>query len=176
MAVLPSIASGTDHLSCSCLGLPRFEQPGHRHADLLIEGSHPPRKTSCHLRHFGLRKLAPSHLGMAEMQGCASEALNVCAVRSPADALAHSTGGLGLLANATEHPARIKRLVLVSQGERGGSLSEGAWRPLEPKPSLVLAKRQRLASCISRGRGWGHRCSCSTLLKDTPFTIRPWRN
>jgi len=61
----------------------------------------------------------PARLGMPEMHQCANEALDVCGVASPVDAMGHSMGGLAVLAYAIEQPARVKRLVLVGTGSGG---------------------------------------------------------
>jgi pimeloyl-ACP methyl ester carboxylesterase len=56
---------------------------------------------------------------MPKMHQCADEALDLCGVTGPVDALGHSMGGLALLAYAIEGPGRVKRLVLVGTGSGG---------------------------------------------------------
>lgn len=65
------------------------------------------------------RSPRPARLSMAEMHNCAEEALNVCGMAGPVDALGHSMGGLAVLAYALEYPHRIRRLVLVGTGSGG---------------------------------------------------------
>jgi pimeloyl-ACP methyl ester carboxylesterase len=98
----------------------RFQKPGDRTADALIDGLvrlgravvtfDPPASG---------RSTRPARLSMAEMHGCAGEALEICEVSEPVDAMGHSMAGLAVLAYALERPARVKRLVLVGTGSGG---------------------------------------------------------
>lgn len=98
----------------------RFQRSGLRTADALIEGlTDLGRQVITFDPPASGQSTRPAHLGMAEMHQCASEALDVCGVSGPVDALGHSMGGLAVLAYAIEQPARIKRLVLVGTGSGG---------------------------------------------------------
>jgi proline iminopeptidase len=98
----------------------RFQKPGDRSADVLIDGLvrlgrqvitfDPPESG---------RSTRPARLGMAEMHKCTDEAQDVCGVPGPIDALGHSMGGLVTVAYAIEEPTRVKRLVLVGTGSGG---------------------------------------------------------
>lgn len=98
----------------------RFEIPGDGSATPLIDG----------LRELGRQVISfdppgsgnstrPARLSMSEMHECADEALDVCDVSGPVDAVGHSMAGLTVLAYALERPAQIKRLVLVGTGSGG---------------------------------------------------------
>ncbi len=98
----------------------RFERPGLRAADALIGALtgagrqvitfDPPG--SGHSRR-------PARLGMAEMHQCAGQALDGCGASGPVDAAGHSMAGLVLLAYALDHPARLRRLILIGTGSGG---------------------------------------------------------
>jgi proline iminopeptidase len=98
----------------------RYQQPGDRTADALIEGlvllgrqviTFDPPESGCSTR--------PSQLGMAEMHQCADEAIEVCAASQPVDAVGHSMGGLAVLAYTIEQVSRVKRLILIGTGSGG---------------------------------------------------------
>lgn len=98
----------------------RFQQPGDRTADVLIAGlTDLGRQTITFDPPASGQSTRRAHLSMAEMHQCASEALDVCGVSGPVDALGHSMGGLTVLAYAIEQPARVKRLVLAGTGSGG---------------------------------------------------------
>ncbi|MCV2392958.1 alpha/beta hydrolase [Actinotalea sp. M2MS4P-6] len=100
----------------------RFQRPGLRSADALIDGLVALGRSVVTFDPPGSgRSTRPAHLGMAEMHACALEALDAAGVTGPVDALGHSMGGLTLLAFALDHPDRIRRLVLVGTGRGGGS-------------------------------------------------------
>lgn len=98
----------------------RFERPGVRSADALLEG----------LAQLGHRVITfdppgsgastrPAQLGMAEMHRCADESLAACGDMGPVDAVGHSMGGLAVLAYVLARPTRIRRLVLIGTGSGG---------------------------------------------------------
>jgi pimeloyl-ACP methyl ester carboxylesterase len=98
----------------------RFQKPGDRTADALIAGlTHLGRQVITFDPPGAGQSTRAARLGMAEMHQCANEALDVCGVSGPVDALGHSMGGLAVLAYAIEQPARVKRLVLVGTGSGG---------------------------------------------------------
>jgi proline iminopeptidase len=98
----------------------RFEQPGDRTADALIDGlTQLGRQVVTFDPPGSGQSTRPARLGMPEMHQCANEALDVCGIPGPADALGHSMGGLAVLAYAIEQPARTQRLVLVGTGSGG---------------------------------------------------------
>lgn len=98
----------------------RFQRPGLRSADALIDGLvglgrqvitfDPPGSGHSTRR---------ARLGMAEMYQCTDEALRVGEAPPAVDALGHSMGGLTLLAYGLDHPGRIRRMVLVGTGTGG---------------------------------------------------------
>ena len=65
------------------------------------------------------RSNRPMRLSMSEMHDCADEALAVCGISGPVDAVGHSMGGLAVLAYAIERPDRVRRLVLIGTGTGG---------------------------------------------------------
>jgi proline iminopeptidase len=98
----------------------RFQQPGTRSADALIDG----------LTDLGRQVITfdppgagastrEPRLSMEEMHECATEALTVCGVNQPIAAVGHSMGGLATLAYALERPAHVQRLVLIGTGTGG---------------------------------------------------------
>jgi pimeloyl-ACP methyl ester carboxylesterase len=98
----------------------RFQKPGDRSADALIDGlARLGRQVITFDPPGSGRSTRPARLGMAEMHGCTEKALEVCGVSGPVDALGHSMGGLVTVAYAIEEPARVKRLVLVGTGSGG---------------------------------------------------------
>jgi pimeloyl-ACP methyl ester carboxylesterase len=98
----------------------RFQRPGLRSADALIDGLVDLGRTVVTFDPPGSgRSSRPADLGMAEMHGCAAEALDACEVSDPVDALGHSMAGLVLLAHLLEHPAQLRRVVLVGTGSGG---------------------------------------------------------
>ncbi|MGZ3587647.1 MAG: alpha/beta fold hydrolase [Candidatus Limnocylindrales bacterium] len=98
----------------------RFQRPGTRSGDALIEGLTGLGREVVTFDPPGSgRSTRPARLTMGEMVDCAEEALDACAVGGPVDALGHSMGGLALLAFALDRPARVSRLVLVGTGTGG---------------------------------------------------------
>lgn len=98
----------------------RFQKPGDRSADALIGGLIELDRSVITYDPPGAgQSTRPAQLGMPEMHYCANEALDVCEVSGPVDALGHSMGGLALIAYAIELPARVKSLVLVGTGSGG---------------------------------------------------------
>jgi len=98
----------------------RFERPGLRIADALIDGlTQVGRQVITFDPPGSGQSTRPARLSMLEMHQCADEALDVCGVSSPVDALGHSMGGLAVLAYTIERPERVKRLVLVGTGSGG---------------------------------------------------------
>lgn len=98
----------------------RFQKPGDRSADAIIEGlARIGRKIITFDPPESGQSTRPSNLGMVEMHQCACEALDVCGAEGATDALGHSMGGLTTLAFAIDYPARVKRLVLVGTGTGG---------------------------------------------------------
>jgi proline iminopeptidase len=114
----------------------RFQRPGLRSADALIDGLTTLGRSVITYDPPGSgRSTRPARIGMAEMLGCADEALTACEVSGPVDALGHSMGGLAVLGYALQQPQRVRRLVLVGTGVGGpayvrapGSL----WAPGHP--------------------------------------------
>lgn len=98
----------------------RFQRPGLFSADELIDGLVGLGRQVVTFDPPGSgRSTRQAKLGMAEMHGCAQEALAACGVTTPVDALGHSMGGLALLSFALDHPQLVRRLVLVGTGTGG---------------------------------------------------------
>jgi pimeloyl-ACP methyl ester carboxylesterase len=98
----------------------RFQRPGLRSADALIDGlARLGRRVITFDPPGSGRSTRAARLGMAEMQQCTDEALRVAHVRGAVDAVGHSMGGLTLLGYALDRPARIRRMVLVGTGTGG---------------------------------------------------------
>lgn len=114
----------------------RYQQPGYRAADALIEGlTGLGRRVITFDPPGSGRSSRPSQLGMAEMHQCAAEALSACGHFKPVDALGHSMGGLVLLAFAIERGASVRRLVLIGTGSGGPAymMAPGAlWNRTHP--------------------------------------------
>jgi pimeloyl-ACP methyl ester carboxylesterase len=87
----------------------RFQKPGDRTADALIAGlTHLGRQVITFDPPGAGQSTRAARLGMAEMHQCANEALDVCRVSGPVDALGHSMGGLGDLLRA-QRPLPVHR-------------------------------------------------------------------
>jgi pimeloyl-ACP methyl ester carboxylesterase len=98
----------------------RFQRPGLRSADALIDGLVTLHRTVVTFDPPGSgRSTRAARLGMAETHQCSGEALRVCGVTGPVDAVGHSMGGLTLLAFALDHPSRIRRMILIGTGAGG---------------------------------------------------------
>jgi hypothetical protein len=84
----------------------RFQQPGDRTADALIAGlTQLGRQVITFDPPASGRSTRAARLGMPEMHQCADEALDVCGVAGPVDALGHvSTRLLGRIGH--RHPER----------------------------------------------------------------------
>jgi proline iminopeptidase len=98
----------------------RFQQPGMRTADALIQGLvQLNRQVIIYDPPGSGQSSRPAQLSMAEMHACATQALEACGVSGPVEAMGHSMAGLVALAYALEHSGRVKRLVLVGTGSGG---------------------------------------------------------
>jgi proline iminopeptidase len=98
----------------------RFQRPGIRSADALIDGLSALGRSVITFDPPGSgRSTRPAWIGVIEMIDCAAEALAACGVTGPVDALGHSMGGLALLGYALERPQQVRRLVLVGTGSGG---------------------------------------------------------
>jgi pimeloyl-ACP methyl ester carboxylesterase len=87
----------------------RFQKPGDRTADALIDGlTHLGRQVITFDPPGSGQSTRPARLGIAEMHQCTNEALDVCGVSGPVDALGHSMGGLGDLLRA-QRPLPVHR-------------------------------------------------------------------
>lgn len=132
----------------------RFQRPGLRSADALIDGlvalgrsviTYDPPESG--------RSTRRARLGIAEMLGCADEALTACGVNGPVDVLGHSMGGLAVLGYALQQPQRVRRLVLVGTGAGGPAYVRAPgtlWAPGHPgflgvalRGTVHLALRRR---------------------------------
>lgn len=114
----------------------RFQRPGLRSADAIIAGlTALGRQVITYDPPGSGRSTRPANLGMEEMHLCTDEALEVCAVSDPIDAIGHSMGGLAMLAYALERPSLLKSLILVGTGAGRPSYmqAEGAlWNRSHP--------------------------------------------
>ncbi len=98
----------------------RFQRPGLRSADALIEGLLGLGRSVVTFDPPGSgNSTRPADLGMSEMHSCVDEALDACGVTGPVDALGHSMAGLVLLAYLLDRPQRLHRVVLVGTGSGG---------------------------------------------------------
>ena len=98
----------------------RFQQPGDGTARPLIEGLTALGRQVVSFDPPGAgRSSRPARVSMAEMHDCADEALAVCGVSGPVDAVGHSMGGLVVLAYTIERPEHVRRLVLIGTGTGG---------------------------------------------------------
>lgn len=98
----------------------RFERPGLRMADALIDGLvRLDRQVVTYDPPGSGHSSRPARLGMAEMHQCADEGLEAAGVRGTVDSVGHSMGGLAVLAYALERPERVRRLVLIGAGSGG---------------------------------------------------------
>jgi len=98
----------------------RFQQPGDGSAMPLIEGLTGLGRQVISFDPPGSgRSNRPMRLSMSEMHDCADEALGVCGISRPVDAVGHSMGGLVVLAYAIERSDRVRRLVLIGTGTGG---------------------------------------------------------
>ncbi|TNC29695.1 alpha/beta fold hydrolase [Amycolatopsis alkalitolerans] len=112
----------------------RFQRPGLRTADALIAGLTGLGRAVVTFDPPGSgASTRPARLGMAEMRGCADEALAAAGAPERVDALGHSMGGLALLDYALDRPARIRRMVLIGTGSGGYRHAPGAlWNRTHP--------------------------------------------
>jgi len=126
----------------------RFQRPGYRTADALINGfvrlgyqviTFDPPGSGYSTR--------PARISMAEMHRCSQEALEVCQVFEPVGGVGHSMGGLALLAYAIDCPARFNRLALIGIQSTGTDRDRFGWACLyerargavESRPPCFLA-------------------------------------
>ncbi|MEJ2667415.1 MAG: alpha/beta hydrolase [Deinococcales bacterium] len=112
----------------------RFQRPGLRSADALIQGLTSLDRTVTTFDPPGSgRSTRPAHLSMDEMLACTDEALDTSGLHRPVDAIGHSMGGFTLIAYALRRPQRIARLVLVGTGAGGYMQARGAlWNRRHP--------------------------------------------
>lgn len=98
----------------------RFQRPGTRSGDAIIEGLLRLGRLVVTFDPPGSgRSTRPPDLGIPEMHACALQALTEAGVSAGADAFGHSMGGLALLTFALDFPGRVRRLVLVGTGSGG---------------------------------------------------------
>jgi proline iminopeptidase len=114
----------------------RFQRPGMRSADAIIAGlNHLDRQVITYDPPGSGFSPRPENLGMTEMHDCADEALAVCNISTPVDAIGHSMGGFALLAYALENPSQVRSMVLIGTGSGQPSYmqAKGAlWNPSHP--------------------------------------------
>ncbi len=95
----------------------RYQIPGDGSAQDLISGLLELRKQVISFDPPGSgASTRPPHLSMDEMHQCASETLDALRISTAVDVLGHSMGGFAALAYGIEHPACVRRLVLVGTG------------------------------------------------------------
>jgi proline iminopeptidase len=142
----------------------RFQRPGLRSADALIDGlARIGREVVTFDPPGSGRSTRSPRIGMAEMIACSDEALDVAGVATAVDAIGHSMGGFALLAYALERPERIGRLVLIGTGagdymSATGALWNGGHRAFRAMATLGilqtlwprLAPEQLLRNLIER--------------------------
>ena len=98
----------------------RFQRPGLRSADALIDGLVGIGRQVVTFDPPGSgHSTRPARMTMREMHDCADEALATSGSSVPLDALGHSMGGLALLAYVLDRPVRTRRLLLVGSGTGG---------------------------------------------------------
>ncbi len=163
----------------------RYEQPGMRMADALIAGLVGLGRQVITFDPPGSgHSTRPAQLSMAEMLGCAGEALDACGVTGSVDVLGHSMAGLVALAFALDYPARVRRLVLVGTGTGGRAYTQATgalWNRGHPR-------FWRMAALGSLQTVWPHRAPEQMFLnfaqresfydksfvRPLPVTLRDW--
>ena len=76
------------------------------------------------------RSTRPARVDLAEMLGCAAEALAACGPDGPVDVVGHSMSGLCALAFTVERPKAVRRLLLIGSVAGGPSVLRGRGLPL----------------------------------------------
>ncbi|MBN1963822.1 MAG: alpha/beta fold hydrolase, partial [Anaerolineae bacterium] len=105
---------------CFMPGPHRFQRPGIRSADALIDGLVAVGRSVITFDPPGSgHSMRPAHLGIDEMHACTAEALAACGISGPVDMLGHSMGGLVTLSCGIEQPECVKRMILVGTGAGG---------------------------------------------------------